>query len=377
MTCHTFEKVRVEIAPPVEIGRAGGRLWFPNFHRFDAGRILCAPTLSEDKGQGEWPVALFVTEDAGARWRRLRDLPCYGMGSVPQESGRLLMQPYELWPLRPGARREAAGRGTLLSLGAGGDAALERVPVRYLGFPRDIQEYNGNQLLVLANGPLLRLPDGRLHGTLYGKFIGDELYSLWSVVSADNGLTWEYQSTIAPPSAVPVPREGANEADTVLLPDGRLLCLFRVLARTPFWRSLSADLGRTWSAPVMVENAGSVLPRMLRLENDRLLLSGGREGLFLWLCADDEGKQWRRMDLGEHHNAHTPEALRFPPDVIGGGVARSPRASCTFYTALIGLGANEALLCYDRLANGWGAAPGPHGEQNVIFCVRIRVDAQV
>jgi hypothetical protein len=373
-TRYPLDGAEMFIGAPVEVGRAGGHLWFPALHRLDDRRILCTATLAEDKGQGEWPSALFLTEDDGVTWRRERDIACYGLGSSRTGPAEMLLQPYEVWPLKPGARRDAAAQGTVIALGPGPELAVRRAEVRFLGFPRDLQDYNVGQLAAFNNGPLLTLPDGRLHATLYGKFVGDELLSLWSFVSGDRGFTWEFQSVIAAGDFVRVPREGPNEADTVLLPDGRLLCVYRALGRTPFWRSLSPDLGRTWGPPVMIESAASVKPQMARLANDLVLLSGGREGLFLWVGSDGTGRAWLRVNLGRHHNAHVAEASRYPEEVVCGAVAYPGRAATTAYTGLIALGGNEALVAYDRLANGWGAAPGPYGVENAIFCARVRVE---
>jgi len=51
-------------------------------------------------------------------------------------------------------------------------------------------------------------------------------------------------------------------------------------------------------------------------------------------------------------------------------------AQSTSYTVMVRLGPNEALLCYDRLANGWQGAPGPWGTQDMLFCLRIRARAR-
>ena len=43
---------------------------------------------------------------------------------------------------------------------------------------------------------------------------------------------------------------------------------------------------------------------------------------------------------------------------------------------MIALGPDEVLISYDRLGNGWTGAPGPWGETDAIFCVRLRVTSQ-
>jgi len=39
---------------------------------------------------------------------------------------------------------------------------------------------------------------------------------------------------------------------------------------------------------------------------------------------------------------------------------------------MIAVGPEEVRVCYERLANGWSGAPGPWGETDDVFCVRVR-----
>jgi hypothetical protein len=124
-----------------------------------------------------------------------------------------------------------------------------------------------------------------------------------------------------------------------------------------------------------VAGAWSVEPQLVRLASDLLLLSGGRYGLFLWLCTDGSGNRWQPINLSEHHNACLPDAsLHFSQAFVQAQERITP-AKSTSYTGMIQAGPNEALICYDRLANGWQGAPGPWGDRDTLFCVRIRVRA--
>ena len=38
---------------------------------------------------------------------------------------------------------------------------------------------------------------------------------------------------------------------------------------------------------------------------------------------------------------------------------------------MIALSDNELLISYDRLGNGWEGAPGPLGEHDTVFTVRV------
>ena len=100
----------------------------------------------------------------------------------------------------------------------------------------------------------------------------------------------------------PMRAEGPNESNTLRLDNGDLLCVYRVGSRWDFHKSISADEGQTWSSSVRMEGMASVQPRLARLGNGAIVLTGGRPGLFLWLCADGQGEEWERVNLGVHHN---------------------------------------------------------------------------
>jgi hypothetical protein len=207
---------------------------------------------------------------------------------------------------------------------------------------------------------------------VYGKFAGDERYSICAVTSEDHGVTWRFQAIVARADVAPDAREGPNEAALARLPSGRLLCVFRVAGRQPFWMTTSADEGASWAAPSPMSGVWSVMPHLVALPSGLVLLSGGREGLFLWVAADGEGREWRRTDLAAHHNACVPESMRFAAGYVGGQATVSPAPS-TSYTGLLPIGPDEVLVAYDRLANGWKGAPGPYGEHDMVFCARVRV----
>ncbi|MDQ1249912.1 MAG: hypothetical protein QG597_4289, partial [Actinomycetota bacterium] len=60
---------------------------------------------TEDRAQGKWPAALYLSRDGGASWAHAADTDSYGPVSTLLPSGQLLILPYELWPLVPGDRR--------------------------------------------------------------------------------------------------------------------------------------------------------------------------------------------------------------------------------------------------------------------------------
>ena len=105
-----------------------------------------------------------------------------------------MLLPYEFWPLSPGDRRNAVTDGTIISK-TDGNLDTEPVPVRFIGFDRDLDGYNVDELFLLTCGEILRLRDGGLITTIYGRFgLNSERhhYECIAVVSHDGEFTWEY-----------------------------------------------------------------------------------------------------------------------------------------------------------------------------------------
>jgi hypothetical protein len=358
----------LELAPPVEVGRAKGHFWFSTLHSLGGSDVLCEVVLSDDKAQGKWPAVLYLSRDAGGTWRRARETDSYGPVSTLLGPGKVLLMPYECWPLAPNDKRNAVADGTLLTLAADGALTAEATPVKYLDFPRDLAEYNTTELYLLTNGNILPTKDNRLFTTVYGRRAGEAKDCVWAVTSDDGGRTWHYQATVADGVALGTP-EGANESNSIRLADGRLLCVYRTGAE--YHKSYSADEGATWTGPEPLAGVRAVEPQLVRLANGVILLSGGRPGLFLWACTDGEGKTWQRVSLGTHHNRHLQDASQHYSDAFcegGGGPALS-----TSYTGMVAIGSDEVLVCYDRLGNEWRGAPGPQGEWDAVFSVRVKV----
>jgi hypothetical protein len=117
--------------------------------------------------------------------------------------------------------------------------------------------------------------------------------------SQDMGKTWKVQGRILygpDPGADPKGKErmGFTEPAYEVLEDGSFICVMRTtdgLGSGPMYSSRSIDQGRTWSQPMAFAPSG-VLPKLLRLENNTLVLSSGRPGVQLRFAGDREGKSW-------------------------------------------------------------------------------------
>jgi hypothetical protein len=372
MKRYDFDGFSLELDCPVEVGREAGHFWFPTIHPVKGRDLLCLAVTTDDKAQGKWPGVLSRSRDGGASWARARTIDSYGPNSLPLGQRRLLVMPYELWPVSPGDRRNARADGTVLSCPLKGALSAETAAVRFLDFPQDLADYHKGELCILTNGNILPIGDRLLFTTLYGRCVGDDRYTNFAVISEDGGFTWRFLSTVARPEGDADVAEGPDESNTVRLADGRLLCVYRVGSGLEYRKSYSADAGRTWTRPQVVEGAWSVEPQLVRLRNGLILLSGGRPGLLLWGCADGEGDRWEPVNLAEHHNALFPDSSLRYSDVFCQAKEPCEPAQSTSYTGMKAVGPNEVVVCYDRLGNGWAGAPGPWGQHDVVFCVRVR-----
>ena len=193
------------------------------------------------------------------------------------------------------------------------------------------------------------------------------------MVSDDGGYAWSYQGTVASWSQIPDEPEGPCESNSSSLDDGKLFCVYRVGSRRTnlYCSSLSLDGGTTWSTPARISGAWSVESKLTQLDNGAILLSGGRPGLFLWVCDHAMAGTWVPINLTQHHNDSTMDSRYAFSDKTCNAEKSSDPAQTTAYTGLARAGSDSAVLCYDRLANGWEGAPGPWGSTDTLFSVTI------
>ena len=370
---YPLEHATIEAATPVEVGHKTGQFWFSTMHQIGTDTLICAVVRSDDTAQGQWPGELYVSEDAGLTWREDLAIESHGHASVSHDESSTLMMPYEFWPASPGSKADCVAPGTMLTRASNGSLEATAQDVRFSGFPA-LAPYHQDLLCLLHSGNLLRLPDGSLLTTLYGKLEGDESkWLIFATVSDDDGFTWYYRSTVANGDDVPEAEEGPNESAVQLLDNGDLLCVLRVSSNTDFYKCYSQDGGLTWSKPTHMEGMWSVQPRLARLGNGALVLTCGRPGLFLWLCTDGKGENWEVLNLGAHHNECIEhEAERFSEQFCSAESDGDPAISTT-YTGIMPWKSDGLIVTYDRLANGWFGAPGPNGDFDRVFSVVLKI----
>ena len=113
------------------------------------------------------------------------------------------------------------------------------------------------------------------------------------------------------------------------------------------------------------------------MPNGQPLLAGGRPGLHLWL-GDAQGRQWTAINVCAVHNSlvGNESDWKYASTYVNGTGDNCHKADglppqSTAYTSLLEVGDGEYVLLYDRLANGWHDPPGPYGDQDRAFAMKM------
>ncbi|MBI4664332.1 MAG: exo-alpha-sialidase [Verrucomicrobia bacterium] len=150
-------------------------------------------------------------------------------------------------------------------------------------FDRDIFELANGDILAAVYGPTA---EGGLNlDTIVGggsAAPGAAKYSRYAflVKSSDQGATWTHYSTLGPRS----------ETSVVRFSDREMLAILKMSGWMPFQQVWSADAGKTWSSPIVMEEC-SVDPDMVYMTNGVLACSYGQPGTNLMFSLD-KGKTW-------------------------------------------------------------------------------------
>ena len=213
-----------------------------------------------------------------------------------------------------------------------------------------------------------------------GTALSNRVSAVLCFESVDGGWHWRFKSVVAsnlgrnsPPYAPPSSSSPScftpSESNIAALPDGALLCVFRVRspdstypgAKGPangvLWRTLSTDNGVSWlvprpaySAQVPVSSSPtfatdprhphSVQPKLATLPNGVTLLASGRYGTFVWASSnqsvDAAATDWAQGNVAANHNANVAAEWHFPEDWIAGEwPAGGPSQPCTARAARV------------------------------------------
>jgi hypothetical protein len=270
---------------------------------------------------------------------------------------------------------------------------------------------------LVVTGCTLQLKSGGLLATAYGTYLEDSEqaqaqhnYSLLALRSSDGGVHWDWLSTVVrhgEPGVYDVCKE-PSESHTTYLKNGDLFTVFRgggwrdpgypsrdrggAEAYFPLCSSVSSDEARSWSRPKVMSGpktstlftAGpaGVEPKLLSLPNGLLVLSTGRPGIFVYVAEDPPPEvsgvgRWQRFNIAAAHNALISDpTLAFSSIVTDDTIPGHKINGTTSYTGMVAVpDANEVLVSYDRLGNGWG--PLEEGEASAVMVMRLSVERRV
>jgi hypothetical protein len=355
---------------PVLVTEGNVYRWFPALlERFSTGELFCVCAIMPDMVSPSCDCAIMFSRNEGETWSSAMRLIHSGGISVVNQDGSILSIPYYFYPSPPGQNSVFSTQHVVIRNG-GKTFEYDPYGITIRGFPKPVPVSSTGAASLVFNGKSVRLPGNRLLTTIYGGFGGEMVdgnrSTLMAVASDDDGRNWKCLSIIAGPDSVPVATaaEGPCEACLLRLDNDDLLCVIRTGG--VYRKSYSCDEGKTWSRLEAIEGVMSVEPRLLRLANGTIVLSGGRPGIALWFTTDGRGNSWQKLDIVGLHNGIAQEKLRYP-------VTDTLAADTTSYTDIVEISPNSLLLIYDQLCFNWSPVPRDSGKTNKVFAMRIDV----
>eukprot|EP01045_Picozoa_sp_COSAG04_P005318 COSAG04_NODE_245_length_18929_cov_6.708391_4_plen_3740_part_00 len=458
----TDESIRIDFGRPILVSKSRAaavnsstvRCWcdfcttwdFPRLNFIGQFPYLQVQTCNDDDHVA-WGYYGMTSSNGGAEWVS----GASGLG--PQQNGAELLVPLNESaglgiPFQLFYRDEhtAIAPAKVLTMGSGGSVMSDGAfptgkLVTFSGLPYALSNHRNTAGTgpgkvpwnttngLLTNGNAVAVGD-KLLATLYfepdlpsGTPLKGRVSAVLCFESEDRGWNWRFRSIVAsnfgrphppytPPSAG-VPFPGPTESNLALLPDGTLLCVFRVRspdntypgAKGPangvLWRAISHNKGASWSTPrpayslqVATSPASpdyasdslhphSVQPKLAMLPNGVVLLSSGRYGTFVWASTnqsvDSASTAWIRGNVAANHNQHVAPEWHLPAHWVAGewpagGPGTGGSQPSTGYSGLIRWPGSKdtALLCYDRSHHYMGLlTSSSSGGTDSIWCVNV------
>lgn len=161
---------------------------------------------------------------------------------------------------------------------------------------------------------ILRLKDGRLLLTGYGRKKDAPKFFSFVLSSSDDGASWEYLSTILEDPAAKW-QEGPNECAVIELANGDILAYVRVAGNAPLLQLRSTDGGRSWGKPEEIARF-CVAPAARILKNGALVVITGRPKLYLLIDFTGTGKHYQRCQIYGGSGSSYASVLEIAPNRI-------------------------------------------------------------
>lgn len=372
----TLDGLHLDLSEPVLVARDKNYLWFPTLIELSNGNILARMSGKADEESKEATYSQTRrSDDRGRSWHAMEGHPNI-IGHIPvrlPDNDEVLL-PYRMRQTDDGM----SGPCTLFHADA---RTFENIAdgIRITGMPKKDQVSPLGQAGFVFDGRALTDASGTYLATLYGHFAGEKRYSV-ILLESEDARNWRFRSIIANSQCPLEGVEGPCEPVVCRMPDGRLMCVFRLSSFVPYGQSFSRDEGRSWTEPVNIPGCFSVEPSLAVVQGRIVALAGGRAGLFVWFNADGTGTSWQGVDMVAHHNAcrttdtYVPDLDR-PWSDVEDMIKRKAFGYTTSYTELLTLDASHLLYIYDRVPCGWNRIPPDVPETNSIWVVRMTVSA--
>ena len=301
-------------------------------HKLPDGSLFVHGNRSTDAGKTWTYSPAPVRSTFHDKWRQsagcvLSDGTFIGLGSKPEFTGldRRLLKVYR-------------SKDNLKTMIGPVDAVLD-IP-RGTGGRSETGEYSG---ATLVEHSLIERKDGTIIACVYGRWKGDEEYSMlekyvpemnlyktrvWVISSKDRGKTWQ---TLGSPGYWPeLGQEGMGEPGMTELANGDLLMVLRNGEwGEPIFQTRSTNGGRSWSKPEALPATG-VWPTPCLMSNGVLVLAVGRSrppNYYLWVSPDGRGEKWTsRTLIAEGGKGYASVVEVAPGQLVYSGYNKQKRA---------------------------------------------------
>ena len=249
---------------------------------YDMGKGLLLMSVAQGPDAFYEPYGLLKSTDAGKTWTPipgLDQLPTTPLPCVRRPDGGILAMSRWTWLQKDGS---VTGKTVHLNADATSFTMEDNhinLPAEYLNETAKDQticerhvwnDADGGMTMVVWSRKNMKRADGRMVTSRFTHLLR----------STDNGKTWDYQSTVGP----------GGEPALVKLSDTEMTAVIRGEANFCMKESFSHDAGKTWSAPVQMEE-GRVMPDLVLMSNGVLACSYGRPASCLMFSLD-KGKTW-------------------------------------------------------------------------------------
>lgn len=274
------DPVKITVSPSWDIPREDVRQTRP--YLYDMGQGLLLMSVAQGPDAFYEPYGLLKSTDAGQTWA-----PIPGLDNVDTTPLPVLRRPDgQIWGMSRWTRTQedgtVVGKTVYLNPTATEFTMVDNKIVLPQEFTNESpgdqivcerhiwNEEDGAATMVVWSRKRVKLANGR----------NDLARRSHLVRSTDKGLTWNYVSTIGPGGEPAVVKLNATEMTAVIRGD-----------KDPKMKQMfSSDAGKTWTAPIPMEE-GKVLPDLVLMSNGILACSYGRPASCIMFSLDG-GKTW-------------------------------------------------------------------------------------